>query len=182
MRNVILLHGVGDSPDSFWLPYIRAALQKRGYDVWSPQLPDHMNPNLVVQLPFVLQNGVFTSETIIIAHSAGCPLTLAVLENIPVRIKQTILVAGFFKPIGQLEFVKAITKEYYDWKKIKNNVEQFIAINSDNDPWGCTDEQGKVMASQAGGTLIVPHGEGHMGSNTHNQPYTDFPLLLKLIE
>ena len=30
-------------------------------------------------------------------------------------------------------------KERYGWKSIQENVEEFIAINSDNDPWGCDD-------------------------------------------
>ena len=38
------------------------------------------------------------------------------------------------------------------------------------------------MFDTFGGTLIIRHGEGHMGSNAMNQPYKEFPLLLKLIE
>ena len=57
-----------------------------------------------------------------------------------------------------------------------------ILINSDNDPWGCDDKAGKFIFDNLGGTLIIRHGEGHMGSNTFNQPYREFPLLLELIE
>jgi hypothetical protein len=32
-----------------------------------------------------------------------------------------------------------------------------------------------------GGTLIIRHGEGHMGSTLFNQPYRKFPLLEKLL-
>lgn len=39
-RNVILLHGHAGSPDKFWFPYAKKALEKRGYDVWAPQLPN----------------------------------------------------------------------------------------------------------------------------------------------
>ncbi len=181
MKNAILLHGTGDSPDSFWLPYAKAELEKRGYEVWAPQLPDHENPNLEIQLPYVLQHGIFNSETVIIAHSAGCPLTVAVLEKISTKIKQAILVAGFVKPIGKLENFKSIIKENYNWKIIQENVEDFILINSDNDPWGCDDIQGRYLLDHIGGTLIIRHGEGHMGSNTFKQPYKEFPFLIKLI-
>jgi hypothetical protein len=37
------------------------------------------------------------------------------------------------------------------------------------------------MFDHLGGTLIVRHGEGHMGSDSFNQPYKEFPLLEKLI-
>ncbi len=182
MKNAILLHGTGNSPDSFWLPYIRNVLQQRGFDVWSPQLPNHERPNLADQLPFMLENGTYTSETVMIAHSAGCPLTLAVLEKIPIQIKQAILVAGFVQPTGYLEPFKPLLRDPYDWKTIQHRVQDFIAINSENDPWGCNDTQGRIMAEAMGGTLIIAFGEGHMGSHYYQQPYTEFPLLAKLID
>lgn len=182
MKNAILLHGTGDSPGSFWLPYVRKELERKGYSVWAPQLPEADNPRLALQLPFVLKNGDFNAETVIIAHSAGCPLTLAVLEKISVRIRQAILVAGFVQPIGPLAFLKDILKTHYDWQKIRENVEDFIAIHSDNDPWGCDEAQGKILLDNIGGTLIIRHGEGHMGSNVYQQPYKEFPFLLKLID
>jgi hypothetical protein len=43
MKNAILLHGAGDSPNSFWLPYVKRELEKVGYQVWSPQLPDKVS-------------------------------------------------------------------------------------------------------------------------------------------
>ena len=94
--------------------------------------------------------------------------------------KQVILVAGFFKPLNPPE-PELMVQDGYDWGKIKSRVEKFTFINSDNDPWGCTDQVGKEMQEKLGGELIVPKGEGHMGSTTFNQPYREFPLLLKLI-
>ena len=38
------------------------------------------------------------------------------------------------------------------------------------------------MTYNLGGTLIIRHGEGHMGSSKFNQPYKEFPLLTKLID
>jgi predicted alpha/beta hydrolase family esterase len=67
-----------------------------------------------------------------------------------------------------------------NWPNIRSHAEQFVFINSDNDPWGCDDKQGKIMREKLGGELIVLH-EGHMGSTTYNQPYKEFPLLLDLI-
>ena len=70
----------------------------------------------------------------------------------------------------------------FDWDRIKNNVKDIIFINSDNDPWHCDDKEGLFMFDKLGGTLILRHGEGHMGSGTFNQPYKDFPLLEKLLD
>lgn len=73
-------------------------------------------------------------------------------------------------------------KSSYDWNKIKNNAKKYITINSDNDPWGCDDKEGRKIYEKVGGMQIVLHGEGHMGSDSFNQPYKEFPLLVKLIE
>lgn len=126
--------------------------------------------------------GRFTEETIIIAHSAGCPLALAVLENLNVKIKQAILVAGFSTPLPGDAGGNAALQKSYNWKKIKKNVSDIVFINSDNDPWKCDDKQGRAMWEKLDGTLIIKSGEGHMGSNKFNQPYKTFPLIIKLID
>lgn len=181
MKNAILFHGYGDSPESFWLPYIRHELEARGYSVWAPQLPN-TDLNIKTLLPYILQNGKFTSETVIISHSLGGLLTLAVLEKLSTKIKQAILVASFIEAKGKLEQFKPMLRRQYNWQAIREHVADFIVVNSDNDPWGCDDIQGRILFERVGGTYIVRHGEGHMGSVLYNQPYLEFPFLLKLID
>lgn len=176
MKNVIILHGTACHPDLYWYPYIKKNLEDKGYKVWAPLLPKPKDANLNEWLPFVLENALITEETIIIGHSAGGSLILSILEKINIKIAQAILVAGF------VDLDSQIIQASYDWDKIKNNVKDIIFINSDNDPWGCDDTQGRKMFNKLGGTLIIRHGEGHMGSNSYNQDYTEFPFLLKLIE
>jgi predicted alpha/beta hydrolase family esterase len=93
-----------------------------------------------------------------------------------------ILVAGYARQKGERKVPELILQDDYDWKKIKKNVKEIIFINSDNDPWGCNDIEGRYMFDHLGGTQIILHGEGHMGSDTFKQPYKEFPLLVKLIE
>jgi len=181
MKNAIIIHGTSCTPNSFWYPSIKKFLENKSYKVWVPQLPDADNPNLKLQLPFIL-GGEFTSETILMGHSAGCPLILSILENIKIKIHKAILVAGYSYPTGKEKKPQLILQKKYYWNKIKRNVKDIIFINSDNDPWGCDDEQGYFMFKKLGGTLIIREGKGHMGSMTFNQPYKNFPLLEKLLE
>lgn len=189
MKNAIILHGSSSTPDNFWYPSIKNFLEENGYIVWAPQLPRSHASSLKTQLPFVLEKGTFNEETIIIAHSAGCPLTLSILENLNIRIKKVILVAGYARPLHKgkdlpsrvLEkLAEPILQTTYDWEKIKSNAEEIIFINSDNDPWGCDNKEGEFMHQHLGGQLIVNH-EGHMGSERFDQPYKNFPLLQKLL-
>lgn len=177
MKNVIIFHGTAETKESFWFPWLISNLEKQGYSVSFPILPDSDHPDLEKWLPIALSQ-TYTPETIVIGHSAGCPLILSVLERIDIQIQKAILVAGF---VDELEsFKEPILQASYNWKKIKQSSRDFFFINSTNDPWGCTDRQGRKMFDNLGGTLIV-NNDGHMGSDTFNQPYETFPILLNLV-
>jgi len=164
MKNAIILHGTGETPESFWYRYIQANLTWYNH-VWLPQLPDKDKP------------------TLIIAHSAGVPLALSVIECLDIKIKQMVLVAGFIEPLKEgVDGPNFILQEKYNWDKIKSNVDDVILIHSDNDPWGCDHAQGLKMFNKLGGKLVIMHGQGHFGSNTFNQPYKEFPFLVRLID
>lgn len=181
-KNIIIIHGTGETPEYMWLPWVKKHLEEKGYNVSVPQLPNTDDPKLEEQLDFCLKNMKFDPETIVIGHSSGCPLILAILEKIPVKIKQAILVAGYSVQLGtDPEGTKNI-KENYDWDRIKGRCDEFVFLNSDNDPWGCDDKQGKAMQKELGGKFILMRGQGHMGSSFFNEPYMEFPLLLELVD
>ena len=182
MKNAVILHGTSETKNSFWFPWLTRELKNKGYTVSLPKFPDADDPDLGKWLPVALKE-TYTRETVLIGHSAGGPLQLSVLENINVRIKQAILVAGYARAKGDKKRPEKILQNHYNWKKIKENVGDLIFINSDNDPWGCNDIEGRYMLDNIGkGKLIVMKNEGHMGSDTFKQPYKSFPLLLQLID
>lgn len=180
MKNASIFHGTSGSPNHFWHPYVKNQLEKLGYEVWVPQLPDPDNPNINNWLPFVLNNKQFDEQSVLIGHSAGCPLVLSILEKIEVKIKLAIMVAAFYKPLDKLN-KELILQSEYDWKKIKAHCSHSVIINSDNDPWGCDDKMGRDLFEKMGEDLIIRHSEGHMGSEKFNQPYREFPLLVNLV-
>ena len=180
MKNAVILHGHGSTENSFWHPYLKRNLEKRGYTVWLPTLPDTQHPVLDKQLSFVIDNFEFTPESVIVGHSSGVPLAISLIEKLEFDIRLAVLVAGFITAVDKE--ARNMLQSTYDWKKIKSNLKQAIIINSDNDPWGCNHEQGLKLFVKLGGMQIILHGEGHMGSDTFKQPYREFPLLVKFIE
>lgn len=176
----IIFHGTGGSPDSYWIPYIKQNLKQRGYKVLTPYLLNTDNPNLKESLEVALKLP-YDEDTILIGHSSGASLILSILEHIDSKVRQAILVAGFFEPLNPPE-PEPMVQESYDWDKIKSHCSEFVFINSDNDPWGCTDKVGSALKEKLGGKLIISTGQGHMGSTTFNQPYNEFPLLLSIVE
>jgi predicted alpha/beta hydrolase family esterase len=182
MKNAILFHGGYSTPHDYWFPSIAAFLQSHGYTVWSPQLPEADHPTLDVWRSYALSNGTYDTDTIIIAHSLGCPLTLSILEHIFVPIRKTIFVAGFAVPRNHPGIhEEPMLQKTYDWGKIRSYCSDFTFINSKNDPWGCDDTQGRYMYEHLGGTLLIQEHEGHMGSHTYGQPYETFPLLEEIL-
>jgi predicted alpha/beta hydrolase family esterase len=179
MKNAIILHGTGDKNTDFWFPYVKEKLEENGFTVWLPQLPNATKPNLKDWLTFVLKNGVFNSETVLIGHSAGSQLILSILEALTIQIKKAVLVSGYAESLRASDATKE--RPELNWEKIKKATREIIFINSDNDPWGCTDKQGTIMKDHLGGRLIVMQGEGHMGSTTYRQPYKEFPLVVDLV-
>lgn len=178
MKNAIIFHGTGGNPSVYWIPWLAGELEKKGYKVTVPALPNPNNPDIGETLPFVLNNLSFDEETVLIGHSSGSSLILSVLENIEPKIKKAILVAGFYKqlPSGR----NGMIQDSYDWDRIKSHANEFVFINSDNDPWGCDGQMGREMQAYLGGELLITH-DGHMGSDAFNQPYREFPMLLQLI-
>lgn len=182
MKQAILLHGTGGSnTDYFWFEDTKKYLEEHGYEAWWPLLPDTNKPKLQETIEFIEQNmPAIDSETIVIGHSSACPLILHLLESHEVTVKQVILVAGYYVKIS--EGSAGMLPESFNWKEIKGRSQEFIFINSDNDPWKCDDIQAREAAKQLDAPLIVHFGQGHMGSGSFNQPYKTFPLLKRLIK
>jgi len=180
MKNAVIIHGTDSSPEIFWFPYVAKGLEAKGYKVWAPQMPSKDKPNQKDWIPFILENWEINSETVLIGHSAGAQIILSILEKVNVEIKQAIMVSGYAKALREDRDSENNVDEF-NWGAIKGKAREFVFINSDNDPWACDDKQGKIMADRLGGKLVVMKGEGHMGSETFNQPYKEFPLILELV-
>lgn len=179
-KKAIIFHGTDCKPTDFWYPWLAKQLEARGFTVEIPSYPDINHEPIATFLPKVLENHTFDSDTVIIGHSAGSPLLLSILENVEATLPQAILVAGYAKRIFGDER-DPVLQDSYDWEKIKQHAQDFVFINSVDDPWGCNAEQGRYMFDQLGGTQII-RNDGHFGSTSYNQPYLDFPLLDRLVK
>jgi hypothetical protein len=97
---------------------------------------------------------------VLVGHSGGAALLLALLEHIETRVAQAILVAGYATQPSNEE--EPVLQDTYDWQQIKSHVSDLYFINSVRDPYGCDAGQGRRMFDKLGGTQIV-RDEGHFG-------------------
>lgn len=83
MKQALILHGTDATPQSNWFIWLKGKLEKDGYKVWLPQLPNSDTPNTKVYTDFLLSEPDFTfdDETIIIGHSSGAVEVLHLLQN-----------------------------------------------------------------------------------------------------
>ena len=175
-RRAILFHGTGAHPGVVWLPWLRDRLLARGYEVEVPHYPELNVEPIATFLPKVLARHTFDEETVLVGHSGGAALLLAVLQHIDTTVDQAILVAGYCTPPDTED--EPVLQDTYDWAAIRSSARDLYFINSRNDPYGCDDRQGRVMLDHLGGTQIV-RDDGHFGDV--DQPYDSFELLDRLI-
>lgn len=171
--NAIIFHGTGANPQAIWYPWLRTRLTERGYAVDAPHYPGLNVEPIATLLPEVLANHDFNEHTVLVGHSGGAALLLALLEHIDTTVAQAVLVAGYCtRPNTDDE---PVLQDNYDWAAIKAHVRDLYFINSRHDPYGCDDRQGRAMFERLGGTQII-RDDGHF-----DQPYQTFELLDKLI-
>ena len=153
---------------------VAAWYRARGYEVEVPHHPGLNVEPIGTFLPGVLAAHTFDEHTVLVGHSGGAALLLALLER--VRVDRAFLVAGYCTRPNESE--EPVLQETYDWEAIRAHAGELYFINPINDPYGCDDRQGRAMFERLGGTQIV-RDDGHFGD--HGQAYDEFPLLDRLI-
>jgi uncharacterized protein len=176
-RRAIIFHGTGGSPEVCWYRWLGGRLAERGYEIEIPHYPDLNVEPIATFLPKVLASHTFDDRTVLVGHSGGAALLLAVLEHIDTTVHQAALVAGYCTQPNTEE--EPVLQDAYDWAAIKAHVRDIYFINSRDDPYGCDDRQGRAMHVRLGGTQIV-RDDGHFGD--YNQDYDTFELLDRLID
>lgn len=170
-QKAIIFHGTGARPEYIWYPWLAERLRARGYAVEVPHHPGINTEPIATFLPKVLQAHAYDEETVLIGHSGGAALLLALLERLDVAVPQAILVAGYCtKPNTSDE---PVLQESYRWETIRAHARDLYFLNSVEDEYGCDIDQGRAMLGHLGGTLIVRQ-DGHFLTDT-------LPILDRLI-
>ncbi len=178
-KTAAIFHGLGGSENSFWIPWLKAALETEGFDVWTPSLPACNGfDDLDAWVQVAAATAPHRDYDVMVGHSAGGTLILQLLSRNDFSARHAITVASFVKPLTDHRANDLNFPAGFDVAVIRRNCQALTYIHSDNDPWACGQEQGEFIRSSLGGTLIVMTGQGHFGSDAMKQPYKTFPLLL----
>ncbi|MDP6571738.1 MAG: leucine--tRNA ligase [Patescibacteria group bacterium] len=153
--NFVLLHGYTGSPNGVFHPWLKQELEKQGYKVQVPKLPNSDNPVVMDQVEYVLKNVQFDENTILLGHSLGSVVALKVVEALNHPIKKLVLGAGFME--AKFNDKERPFKKTFDWKfnfkKIKNNIQSYVYLRAENDSAVPTNQAAKLK-QELGGSII----------------------------
>jgi uncharacterized protein len=170
-RKAIIFHGTGARPEYIWYPWLADRLRGRGYAVEVPHHPGINIEPIATFLPKMLDAHTYDEETVLVGHSGGAALLLAILERLDVTVAQAFLVAGYCTQPNTEE--EPVLQESYDWDAIATHARDLYFLNSVEDEFGCDIGQGRAMFDHLGGTLIARR-DGHFVSDA-------LPILDRLI-
>jgi hypothetical protein len=165
-NRVILIHGWEGSPERNWFPWLKAELEKSGYDVLSPLMPNADHPKLTEWLEFLKQAIGEADECVyFVGHSLGVMTILRYLEDLVEGKKAggAVLVAGFSETVGYEE-LESFFERPLNYEKVRRSAVRFAAVNSDNDPY-VPQKFGEILRDKLGADLTIIENGGHLNTD-----------------
>lgn len=185
-KRAAIFHGTGDSPTKYWFPWIRHELERSGYEVYAPVLPDSETPNKDVYEKFLRASKWDFNDNVLVGHSSGATTILNLVSTgwFP-RVKAVVLVGTFLNEKltktaswhtpGQFD---NLFLENYDASLIKQKVDKFYFVHGDDDPY-CDIRDAQKISNKVGGVFItVPHGH-HLGAASGRTELPELERVLK---
>lgn len=164
-----IIHRWGGTPNSDWYPWLKKVLEKRGFEVELPTMPNTSEPKIGAWVSYLKKIvGKLDNETYFIAHSVGCQTVMRFLEKEKYngKIGKVIFVAGWFK-LDNLEDdeIEAIANPWIntpiDFDKLKQKITDLTVFLSSNDPYGLVENNAKTFREKLSAKVILEKNKGH---------------------
>lgn len=167
-KKVFVVHAWGAHPDDHWYPWLKSELEKKGFHVTVPGMPDTDEPDIKSWVSFLKKNVKSPdSETFFIGHSIGCQAIMRYLGSLPpdVKVGNIIFVAGWFnlkevESNKEWEIARPWLETPVDFAEIKRHAGNFVALFSDDDSFVPISDA-KIFEKELNAKVIVKHGMGH---------------------
>lgn len=184
-KRVFIIHGWEGYPEEGWFPWLKTELEKRGFLVAVPAMPNPAEPKIEVWIPFLSKLvGQVDENTYFVGHSIGCQTIIRYLQTLPLgsKIGGAVFVAGWYN-LRKLEteeeekIAGPWVNEPRDDKKIKEVINKVIAIFSDDDPFVIPENQ-QSWKERVGAKIIIEHNRGHFSGS---DGVTELPSALESV-
>lgn len=178
-KRVYIIHGWGGSPNKNWIPWLKSELEKRGYKVFAPEMPDTDAPQIgawVAHLSKIV--GTPDKDTYFVGHSIGCQTVLRYLETVEQSVGGAIFVAGWFN-LENLEdeesenIAEPWIKTPIHIAKIREALPKSVLLISDDDPFGAVEENKRKFSEITPHKVVLPHA-GHIDKSEEPAILSEF--------
>jgi len=187
-KKIVIIHGWGGSPKENWYRWLNAQLNKSGFEPKLPAMPDSLHPKINKWTAFLDKTvGEVDENTYLVGHSIGCQTILRYLEKLEPnkKIGGVLFVAGWMHLTDETwdqDYTPEIADQWLttpiDFEKVKNHGNNFIAIQSDDDPYvPITDA--KIFAEKLGAKIIKISNAGHISCE---DSFETLPIALNSIK
>jgi predicted alpha/beta hydrolase family esterase len=162
MKRVVIVHCWEGYPNYCWYPQTKKELEKEGFEVEIPEMPETVYPKLSGWLPKLGKTIKEPDENLfLVGHSLGCITIMRYLESLNgnKKVGGVVFVAGFTDDLGYKELTNFFV-DPIDLKAIKKRAKHFYAINSDDDPFVSL-KYGEELKEKLGAKLIIRKNMKH---------------------
>lgn len=172
-KRVFIIHGWDGYPEEGWFPWLKKELEKRGFQVKVPIMPEPAEPKIDAWVFYLAQIvGDVDENTFFVGHSIGCQTILRYLESLPAdkKVGGAVFVAGWFVLSDlEAEEEKIIRKPWLetpiDFNKVKAATKNFVAVFSEDDPVVPIKENRKLFEERLNPKIIVENKRGHFSGS-----------------
>ncbi len=179
LPKVILVHGnFGGTGSDNWFPQVKKELEKLGFEVLAPTMPDNDLAREKYWLPFLKDKLKADENTVIIGHSSGAVAAMRYAESN--KLYGSVLVGACYTDLGDEHEIKS---GYYNrpwqWDKIKANQNWILQYASTDDPY-IPIEEARHINKNLKTEYFEDSNKGHYGSD--KQEMLAFPELVRAIQ
>lgn len=172
---VIFIHGNSTEHWSYgWAAWLKAELDKLGYETFFETMPDSIIARAEYWLPFLKDYVKAGENDVLVGWSSGAVAAMRYAEDN--KVKGSVLISPCYTDLDdEMEKQSGYYDKPWQWEKIKNNQDKIGLIWGDDDPY-IPQAEFDFIAGQLSLTRIKIHEGKHFIERT------EFPELLKYIE
>lgn len=172
---IIFIHGNGTEHWSFgWAAWLKAELDKLGYETFFETMPDSIIARAEYWLPFLKDHVKAGEHDVLVGWSSGAVAAMRYAES--TKIKGSVLVSPCYTDLGdELEKQSGYYDAPWQWQKIKANQDKIALFWGDDDPY-IPQSEFEFIATELNAANHKIAGGGHFIERT------EFPELLEYIQ
>ncbi|CAN5195665.1 alpha/beta hydrolase [soil metagenome] len=159
-QRIIFIPGNQSTHWSFaWSPWLKAELEKLGFETFFETFPDSIIARAEYWLPFLEEHIKVNENDILIGWSSGGTAAMRYAETH--KVKGSILISPSYADLNDdLEKQSGWYDKPWDWDAIKKNQESLALFYGDNDEFIPQEDFTHIAANLSPHTVVVPGG-GH---------------------